>query len=452
MAQKVEAQGGNGGNQWDDGSEHEAVTKIQTAAGGSGIQYVQFDYVKNGQTETAPLRGIKGRAIAADPFVINHPEEHLVSVEGWYDSSGIIQGLKFNSNKKSSDVIGYNDGTPFTLQVQDKKITGFHGFAGDNLNSLGAYFSPLIAAPPSVPPKKLEAKGGVSGAEWDDGAHDNVKKVSVGQGEDGVAAVKFEYTNGSQVVIGAERGTPTLLGYEEFELESDEYITIVEGTYDKILGSDGLTMLTFKTNKSRTYGPYGLEGSTHFDLKEEGHKITGFHGRAGATISAIGVYLAPVGTIPLTPAQPTKKLEAKGGEGGTSWDDGAFDGVQKVSVGQAQDGISAVKFVYNKGSSEIIGDEHGKSTLLGFEEFELDYPSEYITEVNGTFDRIFGSDSAVLTMLTFKTNKPATYGPFGLTAGEAFDLKEEGHKIVGFHGSAGDLLHKFGVHVLPITN
>ncbi|CAN6991229.1 unnamed protein product [Brassica rapa subsp. trilocularis] len=452
MAQKVEAQGGNGGNQWDDGSEHDAVTKIQTAAGGSGIQYVQFDYVKNGQTETAPLRGIKGRAIAADPFVINHPEEHLVSVEGWYDSSGIIQGLKFNSNKKSSDVIGYNDGTPFTLQVQDKKIIGFHGFAGDNLNSLEAYFAPLIAAPPSVPPKKLEAKGGMSGAEWDDGAHDNVKKVSVGQGEDGVAAVKFEYTNGSQVVIGAERGIPTLLGYEEFELESDEYITIVEGTYDKILGSDGLTMLTFKTNKNRTYGPYGLEGSTHFDLKEEGYKITGFHGRAGATISAIGVYLAPVGTIPLTPAQPTKKLEAKGGEGGTSWDDGAFDGVRKVSVGQAQDGISAVKFVYNKGSSEIIGDEHGKSTLLGFEEFELDYPNEYITEVNGTFDRIFGSDSAVLTMLTFKTNKPATYGPFGLTAGEAFDLKEEGHKIVGFHGSTGDLLHKFGVHVLPITN
>lgn len=85
-------------------------------------------------------------------------------------------------------------------------------------------------------------------------------------------------------------------------------------------------------------------------------------------------------------------------------------------------------------------------------QFELDYPSEYITEVNGTFDIIFGSDSAVLTMLTFKTNKPATYGPFGLTAGEAFHLKEEGHKIVGFHGSAGDLLHKFGVYVLPITN
>ena len=160
----------------------------------------------------------------------------------------------------------------------------------------------------------------------------------------------------------------------QFELESDEYITIVEGTYDKILGSDGLTMLTFKTNKNRTYGPYGLEGSTHFDLKEDGHKITGFHGRAGDnSITAIGVYLAPVGTIPLTPATQTKKLEAKGGDGGTLWDDGAFDGVRKVSVGQAQDGIGAVKFVYNNGSSEVIGDEHGKSTLLGFEEVLLTY-------------------------------------------------------------------------------
>lgn len=37
MAQKVEAQGGKGGNQWDDGSEHDAVIKIQVGAGGIGI-------------------------------------------------------------------------------------------------------------------------------------------------------------------------------------------------------------------------------------------------------------------------------------------------------------------------------------------------------------------------------------------------------------------------------
>ncbi|KAF8094162.1 hypothetical protein N665_0368s0001, partial [Sinapis alba] len=181
----------------------------------------------------------------------------------------------------------------------------------------------------------------------------------------------------------------------------------------------------------------------------EGHKITGFHGRAGDVITAIGVYLAPISTTPVKPA--SKKLVGKGGDGGTAWDDGAFDGVRKVFVGQSGDGIGAVKFVYTKGSSEIIGAEHGQSTLLGFEDFELNYPSEYITEVHGRYDTILASKSAIINTLTFKTNKPATHGPYGLDAGIPFEIKEDGHKIVGFHGSASDLLHKFGVHVLPIN-
>ncbi|WZZ28980.1 hypothetical protein YC2023_012381 [Brassica napus] len=47
-------------------------------------------------------------------------------------------------------------------------------------------------------------------------------------------------------------------------------------------------------------------------------------------------------TTPLTPA---KKLPAVGGDGGIAWDDGAYDGVRKVFVGQAQDGISVVKLI-----------------------------------------------------------------------------------------------------------
>nr|VDD52366.1 unnamed protein product [Brassica oleracea] len=259
MAQKVEAQGGKGGNQWDDGSEHDAVTKIQ-----------------NGQTEEAPLRGIKGRSIPADPFVINHPEEHLVSVEGWYNPEGLIQGLKFNSNKKSSDVIGYNDGTSFTLQVQDKKIVGFHGFAGDYVHSLGAYFAPLTSSTSLTPAKKLPALGS--------------------QGHDGVSAVKFEYVNGSEVVAGDERGKPTLLGFEEFELDyPSEYITVVHGTVDKIFGSDSaiITMLKFETNK-RTSNPFGLEAGASFKVKEEGHKIVGFHGKANELLHQIGVHVLPI--------------------------------------------------------------------------------------------------------------------------------------------------------------
>lgn len=84
-------------------------------------------------------------------------------------------------------------------------------------------------------------------------------------------------------------------------------------------------------------------------------------------------------------------------------------------------------------------------------QLELDYPSEYITAVDGTYDTIFGSEKSVVTMLRFTTNK-RTSMPFGLEAGTPFAFKKEGYKIVGFHGRAGDLLHKFGVHVVPITN
>jgi len=82
-------------------------------------------------------------------------------------------------------------------------------------------------------------------------------------------------------------------------------------------------------------------------------------------------------------------------------------------------------------------------------QFELDYPSEYITAVDGTYDAIFGNEP-IVNMLRFTTNKRVSI-PFGIGAGTAFEFKKDGQKIVGFHGRAGDLLHKFGVHVAPIT-
>lgn len=54
-------------------------------------------------------------------------------------------------------------------------------------------------------------------------------------------------------------------------------------------------------------------------------------------------------------------------------------------------------------------------------------------------------------MLRFKTNK-RTSNPFGLEAGIPFELKEEGHKFVGFHGKANEVIHQLGAHVAPITN
>ncbi|XP_024014827.1 jacalin-related lectin 32 [Eutrema salsugineum] len=298
--------------------------------------------------------------------------------------------------------------------------------------------------------QKVEAQGGVGGDVWDDGVHDGVRKVHVGQGQDGVSFINVVYEKDSQEVEGGEHGKKSLLGIETFEVDADDYIIAVQVTYDKIFGydSDVITSITFYTSKGKTSPPYGLDTEKKFLLKEKnGGKLVGFHGRAGEVLYALGAYFA----TETTPMSPAKKLPAVGDNEGTAWDDGAYDGVKKIYVGHAQDGISVVKFVYDKGSEEIIGDEHGNTTLLGFEEFELDYPSEYITAVEGTYDKIYGSDAMVINMLRFKTNKQ-TSAPFGIEAGTPFELKEEGYKIVGFHGKVSELLHQFGVHVLPITN
>lgn len=50
MTQRLEAQGGKKDEyKWDDGSDHDDVIKITVGGDSQGIQYIQFDYIKNGQ-------------------------------------------------------------------------------------------------------------------------------------------------------------------------------------------------------------------------------------------------------------------------------------------------------------------------------------------------------------------------------------------------------------------
>lgn len=60
MTQRLEAQGKkNLASQyaWDDGSDHDGVTKIFVRGGSQGIQYIQFNYIKNGQLKNGSLHG-----------------------------------------------------------------------------------------------------------------------------------------------------------------------------------------------------------------------------------------------------------------------------------------------------------------------------------------------------------------------------------------------------------
>lgn len=62
MAQKLEAKGGNGGREWDDGADHEGVSKIYIREGSEGIESIKFDYVKNREPEAGPVHGVSDQS------------------------------------------------------------------------------------------------------------------------------------------------------------------------------------------------------------------------------------------------------------------------------------------------------------------------------------------------------------------------------------------------------
>ncbi|AEE32752.1 Mannose-binding lectin superfamily protein [Arabidopsis thaliana] len=291
-AQKLDAIGGKGGKQWDDGADHDNVAKVYIRGGLEGIQYIKFDYVKDGKTIDASIHGVSGSGFTQTFEIDYQNSEYIVSVDGYYDKSGTMQALEFKTNLKTSEVIGYPKGTTkFSLGgVNGKMVIGFHGSAGKVLNSIGAYLT-------TAPPTKSQLVGGLTGGEpWDDGSnYDGVKKISVTYISTLIRSINVDYEKDGQVVTryhGMKNGDT-----EEFVIDyPNEYLISVEGTYN-ILPDDNVLVirsLIFKTSKGRISPTYGFVSGTKFVLESQGNAIVGFYGRDGGAFDAIGVYFSPI--------------------------------------------------------------------------------------------------------------------------------------------------------------
>lgn len=128
-------------------------------------------------------------------------------------------------------------------------------------------------------------------------------------------------------------------------------------------GDTSLASLTFRTSKGRTSPIIGNATDSKFVLENKGCAIVGFHGRSVGCLFALGSYFSPLPRL-----ADAEKLEAQGGNGGASWDDGGFDGIRNIYIGHNEMGVAFVKFVYDKGNQAVVGDDHGSKTLLGVDE------------------------------------------------------------------------------------
>uniref|UniRef100_M4DKI7 Jacalin-type lectin domain-containing protein n=1 Tax=Brassica campestris TaxID=3711 RepID=M4DKI7_BRACM len=203
----------------------------------------------------------------------------------------------------------------------------------------------------------------------------------------------------------------------------DEHITAVEGSHNKValIATEVITSLVFKTSKGRTsptFGPnlFGVVNGTKFKFEDEGKKIVGFHGRSDNAIDALGVYFA---LESLTTPFPIYKLEAQGGQVGSVWDDGCFQGVRTVRVCQDDCRVTYLEFEYVK-ALRLETRHHGVKGETQ-SEFVVNFPSEDIKLVEVTYDNPKIFHNTVITSLKFETTTGRT-STFGYDAGKKFVL------------------------------
>ncbi|CAA7040124.1 unnamed protein product [Microthlaspi erraticum] len=320
---RLEPKGGKGGTEWDDGADHEGVTKIRLRASGKGIHSIRFDYVnKDGHIQEGPDHG-SDTGFRLEPFEINHlDKEYLLSVDGWYDeTSGVIGTLQFKTNMKTSKLMGNEEtGTKFSLGCNGMKIIGFHGYAKENLNSLGASFTTL-------PLTKLEHVGIAQRTHWDDGTFQGVRKVSVCY-DDLIRCISFEYDNNGNVETRQHGSNVDVMNGQEAEFEVDypnEYVTSIEGKLAKYKYDTFLATVTIKTSTGRTSKILGNavgDNLVDFVLESKGCALVGFYGSGQFTVQySLGAYSHPMPSL-----LNAEKLEEEGGDEEASSDNGGVDG------------------------------------------------------------------------------------------------------------------------------
>ncbi|CAH8361101.1 unnamed protein product [Eruca vesicaria subsp. sativa] len=434
MIQKLDAQGSFPDiGKWDDGSDHDGVSKIYIGCGIKGIRCIYFDYVKSGKSIEGTRHGFP--VYMAEINLLEN--EHLESVSGTYVKDEHIYSLVFKSNFKTIGPIMPMDENSvpgetkdFTLAVKGKKIIGFHGSSIYMVKSLGAYFT-------WITPTRVEAKDGKGGKKWDDEYnHEDVSMIHVRGGYGGIQSIQFDYVTNGELKKGPVRGVSNGGFTSTYEINylNDEYLVFVEGYYD-----DGLRVIQgiqFRTN-IRTFEMMGYAKGRKFTLEDNGNKITGFHGYADKrALISIGAYF--------TPATPCCKLECIGQPGdGLRWDDGAgYDGIRKVFVA-APACILSIRFEYEHRGKVIKTRFRGESEEEV--EFVIDYPNEFITSVEGSLEGIR------VTSLTVKTSKGRTSPKFGFrVTSDKFVLEKPGHVLVGFHGSSDYYLLALGAYYRPL--
>ncbi|GFP85673.1 jacalin-related lectin 19 [Phtheirospermum japonicum] len=134
-----------------------------------------------------------------------------------------------------------------------------------------------------------------------------------------------------------------------------------------------------------------------------------------------------------------------GGNGGTNWDDGFYNGIREITL-KYDRCIDLICVVYDKNGKPVSGLKHGGGGGTKTAEIKLQFPEEFLIAVTGHYYPVVRGGSPVIRSLMFKSNR-RTFGPYGVEEGTPFFFPMEGGQIVGFKGKSGWYLDAIGFHI-----
>lgn len=172
-----------------------------------------------------------------------------------------------------------------------------------------------------------------------------------------------------------------------------------------------------------------------------------------------------------------------GGNGGTAWDDGVYNGVREITLVYDRC-IDSIRVVYDKNGKPVTAEKHGgvggnktvevslnnlfyllmclynhynhyihtqeTGTVIGIQ-IKLKFPEEFLISVTGYYCPVVYGGSPVIRSLTFKSNR-RTFGPYGVEEGTPFAFSVEGARIAGFNGRSGWYVDSIGFRLCRVQS
>lgn len=168
--------------------------------------------------------------------------------------------------------------------MKDKSFIGFHGRAGSWLDAIGVYLRPITE-------QRFGQWGSQEpGNEWTYVPKGVISHMSITH-DDAIYSISFTSQDDKGNVDHSKK-FGSMTGDKSTEIDIDfknEKLNNISGTVDRKSGYLVVTSLSFSTDKKTVFGPIGTARGTAFSLRVNNGFFTGFHGRSGYWLDAIGV-------------------------------------------------------------------------------------------------------------------------------------------------------------------